>query len=156
MTAPNAVDDDEDLIEIEAGDEAPFTQVPTWVALSGISPTARALYWILAMHLNMQRIRENGDRAVWPGKDTLAALLNLAKASGIDRYLDELAGINAIRKITRRQGRMRTRNRYIVYSRIPEGWAGPTTLAEFYDRRKAARDAAAEASSRARPSTRSA
>lgn len=128
------IHDDEDVVEIEAGDEAPFSQLASWVALSGISDHAKALYWHLTMHLNTVRMKD-GDREVWPSKETLAAFMGLAKPSGVDRYMNELAEIGAVRVVRRRHGRMRTRNRYVVFSHVPEGWAGPVTLGEFYARR---------------------
>lgn len=130
-------------MEIEAADEDPFTQCPTWIALSGISPQARALYWILAMHLNMRRV-ENGDREVWPSKESIAALMGLTKASAIDRYMGELVAIRAVEVFRRREGRMRTRNRYMIHRNAPKGWSGPKSIAEYYARRKAVAEAGAE------------
>lgn len=127
----------EEPLNVEWLDNAPpFTQVADWVALSGISDHAKALYWHLAMHINTLR----GDREVWPTKETLAVWMQLAKPASLDRYMRELVEIGAVQVVKRRTvGGMRTCNRYRLRSAPPAGYAGPTTLGEFYRDRASGR-----------------
>jgi|SRR5882757_9400237 len=126
--------DEDNSVEVVKGNADPFTMLPVWIALSGVSSHAKALYWHLAMHLNTRRLKDD-DREVWPSKETLAGFLGIKKPSGIDPYMRELVDIQAVVVVRRRQGPMRTRNRYVVYTRVPDGWRGPRDLDEFYDQR---------------------
>lgn len=124
----------DEQLEVGAGRRAPFTQLGDWVALSGISSHAKALYWHLSMHLNMER----GDFEVWPSRAALAEWLGIKKVAGIDRYLDELTQLGAIETHRRRyMGGMRARNRYIIHQTPPDGYTGPRSLSEWYTTRRA-------------------
>lgn len=136
MSAPSSPmpspDEADDQLEIAAGRRAPFSQLGDWVALSGISGHAKALYWHLAMHVNQLR----GDRDVWPSKATLADMMGYKKPSALDRYMDELAAIGAIEVTAQRSGKFRSRNRYTVHQTPPDGWAGVVSLADYYSSRR--------------------
>lgn len=112
--------------------DVPFAQLPDWVALSGVSDRAKALYWLLAMHVNVTR----DDGRVWPVKQTLADLMGINRVANIDRYLSELESVGAIDVVRQRHGGLRLHNRYVVHRRPPDGYAGPTTLQEFYASRR--------------------
>lgn len=119
----------DEQLEIASGRRAPYTQLGDWVALSGISTPAKALYWHLAMHVNQQR----GDFEVWPTRYVLAEWCGFNKAESVDRYLDELVAIDAIEVYQRRYGTgMRRRNVYVINQEPPEDWTGPRSLKEFY------------------------
>ena len=127
----------DEQIEIAAGRRAPYTQLADWVALSGISDHAKALYWHLKMHVNVER----GDFEVWPRKELLAAWMQIKQARRIDPYIDELVRIGAIEVYRRRYANgMRARNRYVVHDTPPPGYTGPTSLAEWYARHNSAED----------------
>ncbi|MFC4049033.1 helix-turn-helix domain-containing protein [Actinomadura syzygii] len=102
------------------------TMLPDWVALSGISARAQALYWQLAVHLNRRR----GDRVVFPSRQNLAARLGFSQARTIDRYLTELIEVGAIDKRTTRTSGMRSRNFYVLHLQPRPGYQGPRTLAD--------------------------
>ncbi|GGV45767.1 hypothetical protein GCM10010495_74230 [Kitasatospora herbaricolor] len=121
---------EEGTFEIEAEDELPFAQLGSWVALSGVSPRAMALYWFMAMHLNLKR----GDRYVWPSKDALAYLMQYSRGDKIDPFLKELVAIGAVIVVSvpDSSGPQR-RNVYRLRRNPPPGYAaGPLTLGEFY------------------------
>ncbi|WP_329089245.1 hypothetical protein OG979_34595 [Actinomadura citrea] len=46
---------------LAAGRLVPYSMLPDWVPLSGISPPAQALYWQVALHIAHGR----GDRVVF-------------------------------------------------------------------------------------------
>jgi hypothetical protein len=104
---------------------APHTQAPDWVALSGVSPEAHSLHTKLAMHMN----RDRGDALVWPGADTLAAMMGVSRGDKVTKWLAELVEIDAIE--IRRVG-MPRRNLYVVNTVPAAGYAGPTTLKQWY------------------------
>lgn len=120
-------------IEVAAGRRAPYTQLGDWVALSGVSAHAKALYWHLSMHVNIER----GDFEVWPSRETLAEWCGFTKTSSVDRYVAELAAIGAVEVRVRRYANgMRTRNRYVIHQAPPAGHTGPRSLAEWYERHR--------------------
>jgi hypothetical protein len=97
---------------LAAGRLVPYSMLPDWVPLSGISPPAQALYWQLALHIAHGR----GDRVVFPSRGHLARRLSFRQARSVDRYIDELVEIGAIDKYTGRAAdRMRTRNYYVLH-----------------------------------------
>jgi hypothetical protein len=115
--------------EVEAEDDVPFVQLGHWVALSGVSAGALALYWMLAMHLN----RTRGDRYVWPTTAVLAHMMGYSRGDKIKRFVDELVAIGAIRVITVPDLRgPQKRNVYRLRRNPPEGYAGPVSLGAFY------------------------
>lgn len=121
---------EEGTFEIEAEDELPFAQLGSWVALSGVSPRAMALYWFMAMHLNLKR----GDRYVWPSKDALAYLMQYSRGDKIDPFLKELVAIGAVVVVSVPDSSgPQKRNVYRLRRNPPPGYcAGPLTLGEFY------------------------
>lgn len=124
----------DEQIEISAGRRAPYTQLADWVALSGVSDHAKALYWHLKMHVNVER----GDGEVWPRKELLAGWMGLSRADKIDPYIAELLALGAIEVYKRRHSSgLRARNRYVVHDTPPPNYAGPTSLAEWYSRNRA-------------------
>lgn len=123
------LDSSNEPFEIEAEDELPFVQLGHWVALSGVSAGALALYWMLAMHLN----RTRGDRYVWPTTDILAHMLGYSRGDKIKRFVDELVAIGAIRVISVPDLKgPQKRNVYRLRRNPPEGYAGPVSLKQFY------------------------
>lgn len=117
--------------EVEADDEIPYSQLGSWVALSRISPNAMALYWFLAMHLNLTR----GDRYVWPSKDALAYLMGYSRGDKIDPFMKELVAIGAVvvTQVPDGNGPQR-RNVYRLRRNPPAGYdRGPVTLKAFYE-----------------------
>ncbi|KJE19393.1 Helix-turn-helix domain, partial [Frankia torreyi] len=124
-------------MEIAAGRRAPFTMLGDWVALSGIDDHAKALYWCLAMHVNVAR----DDTEVWPSRYTLAEWCGFAKAESVDRYLAQLVELGAIEvRQHRHAGGMRARNRYLVHGSPSDDYAGARSLHEWYQRRRAEAD----------------
>lgn len=107
----------------------PFSLLHHWVFLSGVSPTAQALFVHLSMHLNSGR----ADCHVWPGKAALARRLGFGKEQSIDRYMRELVDLGAVEvEAQKSQGGMRTRNIYLIIEEAPEGYGGARSQAEWY------------------------
>lgn len=124
---------DDEQFEVVAEGEYPFTMMPHWVALSGISPTAIALYNFLLMHLNAG----SGNRKAWPSKTSLAALMGLTKEDSLDRHLNQLYAIGAVTvKRNRDESNMKKRNTYTLRLTPPKGHQGPTILSAWYENRK--------------------
>lgn len=135
------LEDLDEQIRIVRGRRAPFTQVPDWV---GIHPTlsneAKALYWRLAMHVNVSR----GTNTVWPTRKILAKLMQLKQARSIKGYLEELVEAQAIgMELVPYAGGMRRRYVYVVHEVPPKDYPHPVDLDEWYAIQKA--EAAAEA-----------
>lgn len=125
--------------EVVIGREPPpHTQAPDWVHLSGISAVAAELHTLLKAHVNQKR----GDTIVWPSTRSLARLLKLPRRDKVSPFLKELAGIGAI-EISRKG--MPARNVYVVHSMPPKGYAGPLSVAEWYERNRDSLNAEAEA-----------
>jgi hypothetical protein len=123
------LDSSDEPFEVEAEDELPFVQLGHWVALSGVSAGALALYWMLALHLN----RTRGDRYVWPTTDILAHILGYSRGDKIKRFVDELVAIGAIKVISVPDVRgPQKRNVYRLRRTPPEGYTGVVSLKEFY------------------------
>lgn len=119
----------DDPFEIEAEDELPFVQLGHWVALSGVSPAALGLYWMLAMHLNMTR----KDRYVWPTTTILAHMLGYSRYDKIKKFIDELVAVGAIVVISVPDGKgPQRRNVYRLRRTPPEGYTGLVSLTSFY------------------------
>ena len=158
-------DDIHGQLEVQTGRRAPFSQVADWVLLSGISRTAKLLYWVLSAHLNT----ESGSRKAWPSQDALAELLGYSDGRKIRPFLRELVEIGAVR-IPKPEdpdqnpadhyyyvnGLRRQRTIFIVYQMPPtpddngpdgdgpdggESAPRPQTMKEFYAIRNARRDA---------------
>ncbi|MGV9278087.1 hypothetical protein [Streptomyces griseosporeus] len=124
-----ALDSTDEPFEVEAEDELPFVQLGHWVALSGVSAGALALYWMLALHLN----RARGDRYVWPTTDILAHMLGYSRGDKIKRFVDELVAIGAIKVISVPDLRgPQKRNVYRLRRTPPEGYTGLLSLKQFY------------------------
>jgi hypothetical protein len=102
-----------------------------WLILSSVHPIAKTLWDFLAAHLNPAR----GEREAWPTKDTIAKFLGLKQARSIDPYVSQLVGIGALQTRTvRYAGGMRQRIVYRVNNLPPEGYDGPATTGDYYDR----------------------
>ncbi|GGM14131.1 hypothetical protein [Micromonospora yangpuensis] len=113
------------------GRESPqWTDVHDWVALSGVSPTAIALYVVLRMHVN----RERGDHMVKTSMLTLAVLMGMSRGDKIKPYLDELVAIGAV-DVDR--GGLHRRNTYVVHQLPPLGYPGKITLKSWYNEHRA-------------------
>ena len=107
----------------------PFVLAHHWVLLAPISPAARQLYLLMAMHLNPNR----ASAEVWPSKNALAKMMGLSKPASLDRYLTELYDAQMVRATsTTLSGGMRARNHYTLRTRPPKGWRSPTSVGEWY------------------------
>ncbi|MGW7596293.1 hypothetical protein, partial [Streptomyces rubiginosohelvolus] len=85
------IDDLDEQIEIVIGRKAPFSMVPDWVSLypaskshpqyagKVVSATAKAVYNVLAMHVNVSR----GDSACWPSRKTIAQMLGFSREQSV-------------------------------------------------------------------------
>jgi hypothetical protein len=123
------LDTADDPFEVEAEDDVPFVMLGHWVALSGVSPGALALYWMLAMHLNKTR----GDRYVWPTTSILAHMIGYSRGDKIKRFVDELVAIGAVLVIPVPDGKgPQLRNTYKLRRNPPTGYEGPLALSDFY------------------------
>ena len=117
----------------------PFATAPhLWIICAWLSPQAQALYTILRAHAV-----EGGGSVAFPGQQALADLLGFSRRQSVIRYLRELESAGAI-TITRRViGRAR-RNVYEIHETPPPDYTGPRTLAQFYERRRAAQESSPE------------
>lgn len=115
------------FIPLTIGRTGTWTMLPDWVALSGISARAQALYWQLALHLNRRR----GDRIVFPSRQNLANRLGFTQPRTIDRYLTELIQVGAIDKHTTRTSARRSRNFYVLHLEPRPGYPRPRSLADI-------------------------
>lgn len=112
----------------------PFTMAYDWVALSGISGNAKALYWHLAMHVNI----DSESLAVWPSRETLANLMGYSRPQSVDKYIDELESIGAIDVLPEvREDGGKSSHTYVVNMAPPAGYSGPLSLRDYYGQRDA-------------------
>ncbi|MBM0205057.1 hypothetical protein JNW90_19865 [Micromonospora sp. STR1s_5] len=118
-------------VDLKRGRESPqWTDVHDWVALSGISPGAIALYVILRMHVN----RERDDDMVTTSTLTLAVLMGMSRGDKIKGYLDELVTLGAVD--VDRTG-LHRRNAYTVHQLPPPGYTGKITIKAWYAEHRA-------------------
>lgn len=114
----------------DQGRQAPFTMLGDWVAVSGIDPNARSLYWDVKAHVNENR----GTGTAWPPRDFLAMLAGDKQARTMDPYMRQLEAIDAIGAERERSvAKMRSRNLYKVHDTPPRGWNGPASHAEVWE-----------------------
>lgn len=139
------IEDLDEQIEVVAGRKAPLTTVPDWVTLYPgsdkspmykgkiLSPQAKAVYNVLAMHVNIDR----GDGTCWPSRKTIAHILGFSREQSVDQYLDQLDAADAIDRqpITRPNGALGVR--YIVHQTPPPGYDGEQNVGELYARLRA-------------------
>lgn len=119
-----------DAEEFEQGRRAPFTMLGDWVAVSGVDPNARSIYWDIKAHVNENR----GTGTAWPPRDFLALLAGDKQARTMDPYLRQLEAINAIgAERERHVAKMRSRNLYKIHDTPPRGWDGPSSHAEVWE-----------------------
>ncbi|MFI0929718.1 hypothetical protein ACH4TP_38205 [Streptomyces sp. NPDC021012] len=127
--------------EFEQGRRAPFTMLGDWVAVSGIAPDARSMYWDVKAHVNENR----GTGAAWPPRDFLALLAGDKQARTMDPYMRQLEAINAIGAERERSiAKMRSRNLYKVHDTPPRDWDGPSSHAEVWEWLRQDREACVE------------
>ncbi|OKI52868.1 hypothetical protein [Micromonospora sp. CB01531] len=118
-------------VDLKRGRESPqWTDVHDWVALSGVSPGAIALYVVLRMHVN----RSRDDDMVKTSTLTLAVLMGMSRGDKIKGYLDELVDLGAVD--VDRSG-LHRRNTYTVHQLPPPGYTGKITLKAWYDEHRA-------------------
>lgn len=128
-------EDLEEQLEIVAGRTAPYTTVPDWISLHLVlDPQAKALYNVLAAHVNVLR----GDGKVWPTRLALAEMLGFSREQSVDRYIKQLLAAGAIETEEIRRSNGAKGVRYTVHQVPPKGYDGPCTLAEWYQRRREA------------------
>jgi hypothetical protein len=137
-------EDLDEQFEVVAGRKAPLTLVPDWITLYPgtdkspmyrgkiLSPQAKAVYNVLAMHVNVDR----GDGTCWPSRKTIASILGFSREQSVDPYLDQLDEADAIDRqpITRPNGALGVR--YIVHQTPPPGYDGEQSISEHYKRRR--------------------
>ena len=127
--------------EFEQGRQAPFTMLGDWVAVSGVDPNARSLYWDVKAHVNENR----GTGTAWPPRDFLAMLAGDKQARTLDPYMRQLEAIDAIGAQRERSvAKMRSRNLYKVHDTPPRGWDGPSSHAEVWQWQRENKDACRE------------
>ncbi|MFD9248363.1 hypothetical protein [Streptomyces bottropensis] len=138
------IDELDEQFEVVIGRKAPYSMIPDWVTLYPaskshpqyqgkiLSPTAKAVYNVLAMHVNVSR----GDSACWPSRKTIARILGFSREQSVDQYLDQLDEADAIDReaITRANGAKGVR--YVVHQTPPEGYEGETSVGEHYKHRR--------------------
>ncbi|MFI7249811.1 hypothetical protein [Micromonospora chalcea] len=118
-------------VDLKRGRESPqWTDVHDWVALSGVSPGAIALYVVLRMHVN----RSRDDDMVMTSTLTLAVLMGMSRGDKIKGYLDELVTLGAVD--VDRSG-LHRRNTYTVHQLPPPGYSGKITLKAWYEEHRA-------------------
>jgi hypothetical protein len=128
-------DDLAEQFEAVVGRKAPWTIVPDWITLhDDLEPQAKAVYGVLAMHVNVQA----KDDAAWPSRKMIAEMLGWSREQSPDKYIKQLEAAGAIdtEPMTRPNGAKG--KRYIVHQTPPPGYTGPTTVAEWYRRRREA------------------
>ncbi|MBG7704901.1 hypothetical protein HCJ76_44270 [Streptomyces sp. MC1] len=138
------ISEHDEQFEVVIGRKAPLTMVPDWVTLFPgskkspmyrgkiLSPQAKAVYNVLAMHVNVER----GDSACWPSRETIADICGFSREQSVDPYLDQLDDADAIDRepITRPNGAMGVR--YIVHQMPPPGYEGEQSVGEYHKRRR--------------------
>ncbi|MFD6335098.1 hypothetical protein ACFWGI_36740 [Streptomyces niveus] len=119
-------------------DRPPFTMVPEWITFSGLSMQAKALYQILAAHVNQERKLALGDTQVWPSEAMMALAAGYAQERSVRRYVRELEALGAINVERTRNpfNHMRKMNIYTVHEAPPPGYDGPADLDDFYQRNR--------------------
>ncbi|QKY79805.1 helix-turn-helix DNA binding domain [Arthrobacter phage Bumble] len=119
MTLPNADEiadgpagEPEDFAPDETTDSY-FVMIPLWV-LDSASGEAIKLLGILSTYLN------SNSRIVWPSRQTLAERLGKSRAESVDRYLQELSDLGALKIIKRyRPDGGQTSNAYRIVRNPP-------------------------------------
>lgn len=138
------ISEHDEQFEVVVGRKAPLTMIPDWVTLYPgskkspmyrgkiLSPQAKAVYNVLAMHVNVER----GDSACWPSRETIADICGFSREQSVDPYLDQLDEADAIDRepITRPNGAMGVR--YIVHQMPPPGYEGEQNVGEYHNRRR--------------------
>ncbi|MFD7764089.1 hypothetical protein [Streptomyces microflavus] len=141
-------EDLEEQYEVAVGRKAPYTIVPDWITLHDeLDPQAKAVYGVLAMHVNVQK----GDGISWPTRLVIAEMLNWSREQSPDKYIKQLVAVGAVdtEDWTRPNGSKG--KRYYVHQTPPPGYTGVTTLAEWFKRRREALAAARPAPKPGRP-----
>jgi hypothetical protein len=119
-------------VEIRHGRRAIVsTDMPDWIILSGASPVAVHIYAILNAHVNQRR----GDGKSWPTQDTIAAMVGYSRGDKIKPFITELVTLGAIE--VDYSNRMPRRCCYTVHEVPADGYAGPMTVAAWYQQRDA-------------------
>lgn len=113
---------------VEGRSNAPFTNIHDWVTLSDVDPLAKELYTIYRTHVNVKR----GDDKVWATQISIAEMLGVGRVEKITKLNRILVGIKAIE--IKRVG-MPSHNEYVIHQAPPPGYAGPTTISEWYERK---------------------
>lgn len=140
-----AVDfDPADPADFEEGRTFPFASVGDYVALSGISDRACRVYWLMRMHVNRKREKRLKDSSAWPAQTTLADIIGVKKTDTIAAAVKELVELGAVEVEVIRTPTGR-RNKYRVHLAPPRGHDGHTCLDDYYDARRDAAKAKAEA-----------
>ncbi|MBV1940783.1 hypothetical protein KUF83_30070 [Streptomyces sp. BV286] len=117
------------------GRKAPLTLVPDWVTLhQELDPQAKAVYNVLAMHVNVER----GDDECWPSRKTIAGILGFNREQSVDKYLDQLDAADAIDRedMTRPNGAKGVL--YIIHQTPPPGYKGITNISDYHSQRRTA------------------
>lgn len=108
-----------------SGTEADLT--PEWVIVSGLSPQAQTLY-------NVMRACADPRGLVQIRVSDLANLIGYSRGDKIGRYMRELERGGAVVTV-RPPGR--NRGQWMMREDPPDGYTGPRSLAEWFERRRA-------------------
>ncbi|MER5482627.1 hypothetical protein ABT024_05335 [Streptomyces sp. NPDC002812] len=116
---------------VAAGRKAPYTTVPDWVILHpDLDPQAKALYAVLAMHVNVSR----EDGVAWPAQLSQAKILGYSRRQSVVPYITQLERVGAITTETWTRPEGTKGIRYYVHQTPPPGFTGDHTVAEYYKR----------------------
>lgn len=101
-------------------DTGPFSIVPEWVIVSGLSHGAVRLYALIA------RYADYSTGEAFPSRATLGGKLRVSKDT-VDRFIKELVDVGALEVVRRRDGVVWQSNLYIVRrsQRRPQGGSTP-------------------------------
>ncbi|MEU3501195.1 hypothetical protein ABZ726_10615 [Streptomyces hundungensis] len=135
MSVAKQIEDLDEQMVIVAGRRAPFTMVGDWITVhDDLDPQAKALYPVIAAHVNVGR----GDNLAWPTRQSMAEILNWSREQSVDKYIDQLVAVGAIETEEAVRANGAKGKLYLVHTAPPPDYTGPTTLAEWYARRREA------------------
>lgn len=107
--------------EVERSDTGPFALTPEWVLFApGLSDRAKTLYAVLGRYADR-------EGKAWPSRRTLSVRMECSTKS-IDRALDELKVLGALRVRAQADSRGQTTNLYTIMrvsAPLPTGGDGP-------------------------------
>lgn len=118
------------------GRQAGQTTTPDWITLTRVSSQAKDVYKILRMHVETFA---GSGLDPFPAQELIAAIMGCSQGA-VSRYVKELVDIGAVETARRRVSGGGLQ--YRLHLTPPEGYTGPTTLAEYIPTYLAAKAAA--------------